>query len=199
VTRSYTFAGPNTDAAGTPGQCWSGIPAGELTYAQLSSQGVYTITSANFEAFSVGGVQVNGYIFKNTATSTTSKPSSTSNPTGNSPSPTQSQPANKGDSGLSSGAKAGIGIGVALVALAAVIIGVLLIRRKRRGAVTSTAPAVAEQGEAYCDAEPAVNGLQEKKGPGRPAEPAELNTTERAQELDGGSNYDNLERLHELA
>jgi hypothetical protein len=198
MTRSYTFAGPNTDPAGIPGQCWSGIPAGVLTYAQLSSQGVYTITSADFDAFSIGGVQVNGYIFKNTAT-TTSKPASTSNPTGTSPIPTQSQPANKGDSGLSSGAKAGIGIGVALVALAVAIAGILLIRRKRRGAIANRAPATGEQSEAYHDAEAGVNRQPEKKGPGAPTDPVELNTTERAQELDGGSNYDNLEHRHELA
>jgi uncharacterized protein HemX len=144
---------------------------------------------------------VNGIIFKNTAATTTSNPSSisTSNPAGGASNSTEPpSPPNRGGSGLSSGAKAGIGIGVALVAVAALIVGVLLFRRKRRSAATNVATP-AEQSEPYYNAEAGINGQPEKKGPRGSGEPAELTAVERTQELDGGSNYHNPEHHHELA
>lgn len=65
---------------------------------------------------------------------------------------------------------------VALGALA-VVIRVLMIRRKRRSAAANKVPAAAELGEAYLDTEPGVNEHLEKKGPGGPTEPIELTTT----------------------
>ncbi len=89
--RGFEFYGPNTEYFTAVGQCYTSFPSGQLTYAQLSAPGTYTITSTNLPAGSIAGFQVNGYIFKNTAFTsfsnlptgtTTTTPASTSNPEG---------------------------------------------------------------------------------------------------------------------
>lgn len=84
---------------------------------------------------------------------------------------------------MSSWAKAGIEIGVALVTHEKVSIGVPLFRRKRRVAAANKLPAAVELGEAYRDMEPGGNGHSEKKGSRGSPKLIELITTARLQEL----------------
>jgi hypothetical protein len=172
-----------------------------LTYAQLSAPGTYTITSTNLPAGSIAGVQVNGYIFKNTALTsvstlptgtTATTPGSTSNPGGNAASPSPSPPA--ANSGISSGAKTGIGVAVALVAVAALLAAAYLLRRKRRAAAANRVMP-ADLSNVYHDAE---HGGKLKPEKTVAAGPVELTVDERPLEMDGSSNYDNLENRAEL-
>jgi hypothetical protein len=153
-----------------------------LTYAQLSAPGTYTITSTNLPAGSIAGVQVNGYIFKNTALTsvstlptgtTATTPGSTSNPGGNAASPSPSPPA--ANSGISSGAKTGIGIAVALVAVAALLAAAYLLRRKRRAAAANRVMP-ADLSNVYHDAE---HGGKLKPEKTVAAGPVELTVDER--------------------
>jgi len=121
---------------GDAAQCWSRVVPQELTFAVGVSSNLYTVTSASITTTCyINGVQVNGYIFPNPATtsSTTSTPSTPSNPAGNTSSPSITL-SNAGSSGLSTGAKAGIGVGAVGVVIALVALGAaaLLFRRKRR-------------------------------------------------------------------
>jgi hypothetical protein len=114
----------------------------ELTFAVGVSSNLYTVTSSSITTTCyINGVQVNGYIFPNPATtssttstlSTSSTSSTSSNPAGNTSSPSITL-SNAGSSGLSTGAKAGIGVGAVGVVIALVALGTaaLLFRRKRR-------------------------------------------------------------------
>lgn len=143
----------------------------------------------------MAGVQVNGYIFKNTAapSTTTASTTGTSTASTTSASSTVTSPAS---SGLSSGAKTGIGIGVALGAVA--VIGFLAawwsIRRKRQAAAMMNVYAPAPQnGDTFHDTENGVARPPEK-GPGTALEPAELTMGQRPQELDGDI-HDNAAEL----
>jgi len=111
-------------------QCWSTAVPQNITFAQSVNTDLYTVTSISItETVFIPGVQVNGYIFPNpTATSS-------SNPVEITLSPTVT-PSNTGRPGLSSGAKASIGAGVALGVIALVTLGAvaLLFRRKRQAA-----------------------------------------------------------------
>jgi hypothetical protein len=117
----------------TPIQCWSTVVPQELSFAVAVSPNLYTVTSTSVTTTCmIFGVQVNGYIFPNPA-STSSTTSTSSNPAGNTSSPSITL-SNAGSSGLSTGAKAGIGVGAVGVVIALVALGAaaLLFRRKRR-------------------------------------------------------------------
>jgi hypothetical protein len=127
-----------------PGQCYTVIPAGVITYLQPGSETSvipWTTTSSTFSSpYSLFAVQVNGYIYPNPAgTATTTTPgsaASTSNTlsSATSSSSTSSTPSASSSTGLSTGAKAGIGVAVALgvLGLAALFGAWVLIRRKRQ-------------------------------------------------------------------
>jgi len=111
--------------------------------------------------------------------------------------PAPSLPASAGTSGISSGAKAGIGIAVALAAVVALLAAAFLIRRKRRAAAANRITP-ADLGNVYHDAEQGGNTQPEKKVAAAPVERT-ADETQTRQQMDGTSNYDNLENRAELA
>ena len=117
---------------GTPGECSSVVPAGRvITYALQDKTLSWFTTSTSYTTDTQAwGVQMNGYnIAPQTTFLSTTSTSATSSTIGTPPAPNIPQPS----SGLSIGAKAGIGFGVAFWALA---LGALIVffwaQRKRK-------------------------------------------------------------------
>ena len=141
------------------GNCLSSVSAGEvLTYASASSSPApspddwSTVTTTLDTDSTVGAVAVVGWNIKGATSPTpspTTSPSNTASATGDTstnpslPSPTQTTP----DNGLSSGAKAGIGVGVALgvLGILALLATFFLLRRRRRGKEGTAAVAAQEK------------------------------------------------------
>ncbi|KAL2064171.1 hypothetical protein VTL71DRAFT_4665 [Oculimacula yallundae] len=137
--------------APNPQQCNSPLPAGTLTYLQAVTEGTWTTTSTSLsEPSSIWGVQINGLLFAKPsptgANIVTSTPLSSN--TGFSGSDSDST---KHSSGLTRGAKIGIGIGSAIgfvVLCALFVLGVLFWRRKRGKMSTSPSQvAIGPEGE----------------------------------------------------
>ena len=121
---------------GLPGQCYSVIPAGVITYIQPQSatQATWTTTSSAFPSpYTMWAVQVNGYIVPNPAGTSTTTSSPTSSTTTSSSASGSATNTTGSSSGLSQGAKAGIGVAVALgvVGIAALLGACILFRRRQ--------------------------------------------------------------------
>ncbi|KAI9662259.1 MAG: hypothetical protein M1821_008426 [Bathelium mastoideum] len=149
------------------GNCLSSVSAGEvLTYASASNSPApspehWTTVSTTLDSdTTVGAVAVVGWNIKGATSSTpssttTSPPSTTASATGDTstnpslPSPTQTT----SDSGLSSGAKAGIGVGVAfgVLGILALLATVFLLRRRRRGGNEGAAALAAQEKDQQTD------------------------------------------------
>ncbi|KAL9088718.1 MAG: hypothetical protein Q9165_006027 [Trypethelium subeluteriae] len=206
------------------GNCLSSVSAGEvLTYASASNSPApspddwSTVTTTVDIDTTVGAVAVVGWNIKG-ATSPTPSPTTSSSNTASItgalstnpsiPSPTQITP----NSGLSSGAKAGIGVGVALgvLGILALFATIFLLRRRRREK-EGTAVVAAQEKDQQVDTRynkyelpdgqmqraelgngQMGGGGQNLKGYYRPlaAEPSELPANERPIEMDsmGGRN-----------
>ncbi len=120
---NYTFF--QTKDQGTPGECSSVVPAGRvITYALQEQKSSWFTTSTSYTTDTQAwGIQINGYnIAPQTTFSSTASTSATSSTVGT-PQPS---------SGLSTGAKAGIGFGVALWALALGALIVFLFAKRQR-------------------------------------------------------------------
>ena len=124
---NYTFF--QTIDRGTPAECSSVVPAGRIfSYAILDQKSSWFITSTSYTTdIQAWGVQINGYniVPRTTFSSATSATSTT---VGTPPATKTPQPS----SGLSTGAKAGIGFGVTLWALALVALTVFFFAQRKR-------------------------------------------------------------------
>ena len=183
--RNYTLV--SVVGYGDTSECSSILPANEnIAYAvRDQSQNWVTATTSYTTATPIWGIQINGYnIAQTSSSSSRSSTGSTSSSTETgvgSPTPSSSPPPSS--SGLSTGAKAGIGIGAALVgiALGALIVWILARRRKRAENYTVAAPLAYEQpkaayGGGYTDQVPVHElgsghaGYSEMDGTGAPVE-----------------------------
>lgn len=130
---NYTFF--QTKDQGTPGECSSVVPAGRIiTYALQDQKSSWYTTSTSYTTDTQAwGIQINGYnIAPQTTFSSTASISATSSTVGT-PQPS---------SGLSTGAKAGIGFGIAFWALAlGALIVFLFAQRKRNHVIDGEGPA----------------------------------------------------------
>jgi len=137
VSRSYTFE--VTKDSGTLGQCNSPLSVGQvLTYIDLTSSLHTASATISAEGASVYGVQLNGYVFApSSTTSSSSSILSLATSTRPTVSPTSSQRPSTG--GLSTGARAAIGVGVSLavLGLCALFVTLFCIRRYRKKAGAS--------------------------------------------------------------
>jgi hypothetical protein len=132
--------------AGLVGECASSVSKGDvITYVQEKvppsiNSGLTTTSTTMGNDYYVLGVPVNGFNFGGPTSFSSSAPSSsgssvTTTSTGTSlPSSTKSSAA--GNGGLSTGAKAGIGVAAAVAGIAIIIFAFLLFKhlRKRQGA-----------------------------------------------------------------
>jgi hypothetical protein len=148
LLRSFNFVRNLLNNGGLDGLCTSPFSSGAvLTYAS-PAVGSYTPATTTFTDNSalLFAVPVEGYNFAAAAATTGSSPINNSPTTGGASTPTatpqgntsgsgigNSNGQNQGGGGLSTGAKAGIGVGVAGAVLisAAIVVGFLLLRRRR--------------------------------------------------------------------
>lgn len=174
---------------GTIGECWSTPKVGAtIRYFTVTDSGPWSETSTVLGTTHVVGVQVNGW---NIASKTTSSNSASSTPS-TSPSPsdkTSAQPggsstsnylptsppiSNTGtsfSSGLSSGSKAALGVGIALavIGIGALGFAFFLFRRQRQMKNIPLAPTAPIDGRAFWG--------------GQVYDPKEIDTTTRGVEL----------------
>ncbi|KAE9363300.1 hypothetical protein N431DRAFT_450085 [Stipitochalara longipes BDJ] len=177
---------------GNPAQCYSVIPAGAITYLQPqpNTASTWTTTSSTFASpYTMYAVQVNGYIVPNpNSAAATSSSGSTSSPS-NTPTTSSTQPPGS-SSGISTGAKAGIGIAVALgvIGILALLGAWLLVRRKRQAyAVPPENTTYQHNEDVQQMAQPVEIGAR-KEHYNIPA--AELDNEQPAVELDGRPHHD---------
>ena len=130
---NYTFV--QIVDQGSTGECSSELPADSvITYAVRNLAGRWLTTSTSYTTVTQAwGIQINGYniapqITFSSATST----SATSSTVGTPPATNTPQPS----SGLSTGAKAGIGFGVAFWALALGALVVFMFAQRKRKRIT---------------------------------------------------------------
>ncbi|KAH7140021.1 hypothetical protein B0J13DRAFT_558795 [Dactylonectria estremocensis] len=141
---SYSFR--FVASAGDTNQCASDLEEGqviEFVTSNIDSSTWLPVTSTLTEASVVWGIQVNGWLFPEASTSVSSDSTTASSDTTSasldstslqtSAAATQTSDTEaSGDSGLSTGAKAGIGAGVGIVALGAIAVAAFLLLRRRR-------------------------------------------------------------------
>lgn len=146
---NYTFI--QVLGEGNTGECSSEVPAGRvITYAIRDQQQAWVTTSTSYRtATQAWGIHIDGYniapqtTFSSTAStsatsSSTSPTLATSSTVGNPPATITPQPS----SGLSAGAKAGIGVSVAFSALAlGALIAFIFTQRKRKRITEGGEPA----------------------------------------------------------
>lgn len=161
VGSGYTFAG--FFARGVTGECYTKAEAGKvIKYAvRDESQNWQRSTTTLETATTLAGVQINGWVFASqTATATGSVPGSNSATCAPASNSVSSCPAT--NEGLTAGAKAGIGVGVALgvVGLATLAAGLFMMRRRRPNNITYTSAELSVVSEA-----PKSPGVTKIQGP----------------------------------
>ncbi|OIW23617.1 hypothetical protein CONLIGDRAFT_637587 [Coniochaeta ligniaria NRRL 30616] len=146
----YTFA--SFLGHGNPGQCMSNLDAGQvITYAVKGQGGNFVITTQSILSKTiVAGIPVNGWVFAQ-ETDTASTACATATTT------IVSLPR---DTGLSNGAKAGIGVGVSLgvIGLLTLLAGIWMMRRARRRGNGDGSGAMAQHAHEYDPRYPAGYG-----------------------------------------
>ncbi|KAF4631627.1 hypothetical protein G7Y89_g6510 [Cudoniella acicularis] len=171
---SYTFV-ETLFPPGVPHQCTSmmNVPSSStVNYAQNDGGGGFTTTSyvpTTPTNIKIIAVQINGFIISNPTTTTSSQSGATATNTSKSSSSSlagTSTTANTSTSssatativspGLTSGAKGGIGTGVAVgaVAIIGLIVGILFYRRKRRQTRADAYAAIAREVPPEADSNP---------------------------------------------
>jgi len=171
---NYTFV--QVENEGITGECSSEVPAGKvITYAIRDQQQSWFTTSTSYTTVTQAwGIQINGYnIAPQTTSSSTTSTSATSSIAGTPPATNTPQPS----SGLSTGAKAGIGVGVALGALALGALIVFIFAQRKRKYIAdggepasnlkseNTGPVAVHELDGWREA-----GMNELEGRGVPAE-----------------------------
>ncbi|EME82478.1 uncharacterized protein MYCFIDRAFT_208131 [Pseudocercospora fijiensis CIRAD86] len=208
----YSVANPGT---GTNfGNCQSEVTAGQVITLGLSRGSGYTTSvSTVASAIDVGAIAVQGYAIPTTATRTSTSSSSSkytvrtlgsnasptdsaSSPSSESPtssaSPTSAVPlptSSNNDDDLSTGVKAGIGIGAALgfIGIVALIVALVVIRRRHqkqsRPQASGQGAFIDRHGEGDCEDQ---IGQEPKKGPQYPSDNtwSELSSGQHMGELD---------------
>ena len=174
VCSNYSFV--QIEDAGITGECESEVPAGEvITYATRDPESSWYITSTSYAtATQAWGIQMNGYnIGPPTTSLSTTSTSATSSTTGVPPATNTPQPS----SGLSTGGKAGIEVGVALGALILGALILLILAQRKRNRIAdggrpafnlkseNNGPAAVHELEGWREA-----GVGELQGRGVPAE-----------------------------
>lgn len=161
---------------GTTGECSSEVAADKvISFATRDQQQFWVTTSTSYTTVTQAwGIPMNGYnIAPQTTSSTTTSTSATSSTTGVPPATNTPQPS----SGLSTGGKAGIEVGVALGALILGALILLILAQRKRNRIAdggrpafnlkseNNGPAAVHELEGWREA-----GVGELQGRGVPAE-----------------------------